>query len=347
MSAPVIITGGSGFVGGAVLDRLVAAGRPVRALARSDESAAALAAAGAEPVRGDILDPASLERAMAGAEVVYHAAGVNGFCFPDPAVLYRGNVDGTLNVVRAAAAAGVRRVVYTSSAATIGEEPGTLASEASPHRGHFLSHYERSKQRAEGVARSESARLGLELVSVNPASVQGPGRTRGTARILIDALNGRLRLVVNSRLSVVDVADCAAGHLLAEERGAPGERYLLSGATLTVREAVELLGRIAGTRERPQRLPPPVAMAMAAAAEGVARVRGRRPSVCREMVRTILHGHRYDGSRAARELGLAYTPIEESLRRTAEWYVEQGLVTRPLPGLAGPPAPRGSTTTPP
>ena len=182
---------------------------------------------------------------------------------------------------------------------------------------------------------------------MNPASVQGPGRTRGTARILIDALNGRLRLVVDSRLSVVDVADCAAGHLLAEERGAPGERYLLSGATLTVREAVELLGRIAGTTERPQRLPPPVAMAMAAAAEGVARVRGRRPSVCREMVRTILHGHRYDGSRAARELGLAYTPIEESLRRTAEWYVEQGLVTRPLPGLAGPPAPRGSTTTPP
>ena len=157
MSTPVIITGGSGFVGGAVLDRLVAAARPVRALARSDESAAALGAAGAEPVRGDILDPASLERAMAGAEVVYHAAGANGFCFPDPAVLYRGNVDGTLNVVRAAAAAGIRRVVYTSSAATIGEEPGTLASEASPHRGHFLSHYERSKQRAEGVALSESA----------------------------------------------------------------------------------------------------------------------------------------------------------------------------------------------
>jgi dihydroflavonol-4-reductase len=154
-------------------------------------------------------------------------------------------------------------------------------------------------------------------------------------------------MVVDSRLSVVDVADCAAGHQLAEERGAPGERYLLSGATLTVGEAVELLGRIAGTQERPRRLPPPAAMAMAAAVEGVARMRRRRPPVCREMVRTILHGHRYDGSRAARELGLAYTPIEESLRRTAEWYVAQGLVTRPLPGLAGPPAPRGSTTTPP
>ncbi|HEX2503867.1 MAG TPA: NAD-dependent epimerase/dehydratase family protein, partial [Miltoncostaeaceae bacterium] len=110
MSAPVLVTGGSGFVGRAVLDRLVAAGRPVRALARSEESAAALAAAGAEPVRGDILDPPSLQRALEGAEVVYHVAGVNGFCFPDPAVLYRGNVDGTRNLVRAAAAAGARRV---------------------------------------------------------------------------------------------------------------------------------------------------------------------------------------------------------------------------------------------
>ena len=333
MSGPVLVTGGNGFVGRAVLDRLVAAGRPVRALARSDASAATLAGAGAEPARGDILDPPSLERAMAGAEVVYHVAGVNGFCFPDPAVLYRGNVDGTGNVVRAAAAAGVRRIVHTSSAATIGEEAGTLATEHSPHRGRFLSHYERSKLEAERLAMAEAARLGVELVSVNPASVQGPGRTHGTAKILIDALNGRLRLVVDSRLSVIDVADCVEGHLLAEERGAAGERYLLSGATLTVREAVALLGRIAGREERPRRLPPPVAMAMAAAVEGLARARRRRPPVCREMVRTILHGHRYDGSRATRELGLAYTPIEDSLRRAAEWYVEQGLVTRPLPGL--------------
>lgn len=332
--APVLVTGGTGFVGRAVLDRLVASGRPVRAVARSDASAEALVAAGAEPVRGDLLDPDSLPAALAGAEVVYHVAGVNGFCFPDPSVLYRGNIDGTRNLVRAAGRAGVRRVVYTSSAATIGEEAGSVGAEGSPHRGRFLSHYERSKHDAERCARSESARLGLELVSVNPASVQGPGRTRGTAKILIDALNGRLRMVVDSRLSVLDVADCAAGHLLAEEHGVPGERYLLSGATLTVGEAVALLGRISGRPERPRRLPGPVAMALAAGVEGAARARGRRPPVCREMVRTILHGHHYDGSRAARELGLAYTPIEESLRRAAEWYVAQGLVTRPLPGLA-------------
>ena len=334
MSGTVLITGGSGFVGRAVLERLVARGREVRALTRSEESAAALAAAGADPVRGDLADPGSLERAMEGCAVVYHVAGLNGFCLPDPSALWTANVEGTRAVVRAAGAAGVRRVVYTSSAATIGEARGTVATEASPHRGGFLSHYERSKFDAERVALSTAAEAGVELVCVNPASVQGPGRTRGTAKILIDALNGRLRLVVDSRMSLVDVADCAEGHVLAEERGRPGERYLLSGWTLTVSEAIALLGRISGHEEHPRRLPPPVAMAMATGVELVARARRRRPPVCREMVRTMLHGHAYDGSRATRELGLAYTPVEEALRRTVAWYVESGLVTRPLSGVA-------------
>jgi dihydroflavonol-4-reductase len=333
VSGTVFITGGSGFVGRAVLDRLVAGGRTVRALARSDASAAELAAAGADPVRGDLADRASLERAMAGCAVVYHVAGLNGFCLPDPSALAVANVAGTRAVVRAAGAAGVRRIVHTSSAATIGESRGAVATESSPHRGTFLSHYERSKFEAERVAFTTAAEVGVELVSVNPASVQGPGRTRGTAKILIDALNGRLKLIVDSRMSIVDVGDCAEGHLLAEERGVAGERYLLSGITLTVAEAVSLLGRISGRDERPRRLPPPVAMAMATGAELLGRARGRRPPVCREMVRTILHGHAYDGSRATRELGLVYTPIEESLRRTVEWYVAEGLVTRPLPGV--------------
>lgn len=336
MSGGVLITGGSGFVGRAVLDRLIARGRTVRALTRSDASAAALASAGADPVRGDLGDPASLERAMAGCEVVYHVAGLNGFCLPDPGALTVANVEGTRAAVRAAGAVGVRRVVYTSSAATLGEARGAIGSESSPHRGSFLSHYERSKYEAERVAFATAAEVGVELVSVNPSSVQGPGRTRGTAKILIDALNGRLKLIVNSRMSIVDVGDCAEGHLLAEERGAPGERYVLSGVTLTVAEAVALLGRISGRDEHPQRLPAPVAVAMATGAELLGRARGRRPSICREMIRTILHGHAYDGSRATRELGLVYAPIEESLRRTVEWYVAEGLVTRPLPGVRAP-----------
>ena len=325
MSGPVLVTGGSGFVGGAVLARLLGRGREVRALTRSVQFAGELSRAGAQPVRGDLLDPPSLARAMEGCEVVYHLAGLNGFCLPDPRELTRVNVEGTRRVVSAAADAGVRRVVYTSSAATIGEPAGTVATEATRHRGSFLSAYERSKYEAERVAFATAAARGIALVSVNPSSVQGPGRVRGTARILIDALNGRLRTVVDSRMSLVDVADCAEGHLLAEERGEPGQRYILSGVTLTVTEALALLGRITGTEARPRTLPPPVAMAAAAGVELVSRVRRRRPPVCREMVRTILHGHAYDGSRATRELGLVYTPLEESLRRTVEWYVSEGL----------------------
>lgn len=325
----ILITGGSGFVGRAILERLVAAGRDVRALTRSDASAEALAAAGTTPVRGDIMDTASLAPAMAGCDVVYHVAGLNGFCLPDPHELTRINVWGTRAVVSAAGTAGVRRVVLTSSAATIGEEKGTIGTEHSPHRGSFLSAYERSKFEAEREAFAAAARAGVELVSVNPASVQGPGRVKGTARILIDALNGRLNMVVDSRLSLVDVDDCAEGHLLAEARGVSGERYLLCGVTLSLTEALEILGRISGRPQDPRRLPPAVAMTMATGVGAVGRLRHRRAPVCREMVRTLLHGHAYDGSRATRELGLAYTPIEESLRRTIDWYVAEGIVSLP------------------
>jgi dihydroflavonol-4-reductase len=331
--ASTFITGGTGFLGRAIIEQLVAADRPVRALARSDAAAEALAALGAEPVPGDVLDRASLEAGVAGCEVAYHVAGANAFCLPDPSPLYEVNVTGSHNVVLAAAAAGVRRLVYTSSAATLGEERGAVGSEESVHRGWFLSDYERSKYEAERALLDAAGETGLEVVCVNPSSVQGPGRTGGTARLLLGYLNGRLRSAVDTRLSVVDIADCTRGHLLAEERGAPGERYVLCGASLTVREGLELLGRVTGLDEQPRFLPPRLALLLASGVETVGRVRRRKPSVCREMVRTLLHGHTYNGSKAARELELVYTPLEETLRRTVAWYVEEGLVRRPLPAF--------------
>ena len=328
----VFLTGGTGFVGEAVLARLTADGRTVRALTRSDAGAKRLAAAGAQPVHGDILDPASLSAAMQACDVVYHVAGLNGFCLPDPSELVRMNVTGTVNVVRAAGVAGVRRVVYTSSAATIGEADGTIGREDSPHRGSFLSHYEHSKWQAEREAFSAAASAGVELVSVNPASVQGPGRTRGTAKLLLGYLNGTLKTVIDSRMSIVDIADCAEAHLRAETAGVTGERYLISGATLTVREAIAVMGGIAGIEGVPRILPAPVAMATATVIGAIGRVRRRRAPFCREMMRTLLHGHAYDGTRATRELGLSYAPIEETLLRTLAWYQQNGFITRPLPG---------------
>ena len=163
-------------------------------------------------------------------------------------------------------------------------------------------------------------------MSVNPASVQGPGRATGTARLLLDYLNGRLKVVVDSTISLIDIADCTEGHVRAEARGKPGERYVLSGATISVRDGIRLLERLTGVERKVRSLPPAFALAAATAVETGARLRRRNPPICRELVRTALHGHAYDGSRAARELGLGYTPVEETLRRTIDWFRAEGLV---------------------
>lgn len=322
----VLVTGGSGFVGGALLEHLVAEGREVRALARSDASAALLAAKGASPARGDVLDPGSLEAAVRGCDTVFHVAGVNAMCLRDPRTMIRANVDGAANVVRAAVTANVARVVVTSTAAAIGERRGTIGREDSPHRGAYLSSYERSKADGERIALTLGRELGIEVVCVNPSSVQGPGRTGGSAQLLLRLVNGRLPALVDTTISLVDVADCTRGHVLARARGEPGERYVLNGATLSARDAVELLRRLWGRPRRVRWVPASVARAGGAAAELAGRVLGRDVPVCREAVRTLLHGHRYDGSRAERELGLRYTPLETTLERTLSWYASRGLV---------------------
>ena len=326
MPETAFVTGGTGFVGGAIVERLVSAGRTVKALARSGDGAHTLRALGAEPVHGDVLDPRTLVDAMRGCGVLYHAAGVNAFCLGDTSPLFEVNVRGSVNAVHAAADAGVRRIVYTSSAATLGEERGTEGSEGSPHRGWFLSSYERSKFEAERAVMIAAHARGIEVVSVNPASVQGPGRVTGTARLLLDYLNGRLKVVVDSTISLIDVADCTEGHVRAETCGKPGERYVLSGATISIRDGIRLLERLTGIERKVRSLPPGLALAAALAVETSARFRRRSPPVCRELVRTALHGHAYDGSRAARELGLRYTPVEETVRRTIDWFRGQGLV---------------------
>jgi dihydroflavonol-4-reductase len=323
------LTGGSGLIGGALAARLGERGDEVVAMARSDEAERKLAAGGARVVRGDVLDEDSMAAGMAGCEVAYHVAGINTMCPTDPNELFHVNVRGAEAAVRAAARAGVPRVVLTSSAASLGEASGTVGSEASPHRGSYLSFYERSKHEGERAAFAAADRAGVELVSVNPSSVQGPGRAGGTGRILIAYLNGRLPAFMDTQISLVDIADCVEGHLLGAERGVPGERYVLSGATLSSREALELVTEVSGIRRNVRFLPRRVAAAAGALVEAAFRLRGRQPPVCREMVRTLAHGHRYDGSRAERELGLRYTPVAETFRRTIEWAKREGLVRQP------------------
>jgi dihydroflavonol-4-reductase len=242
----------------------------------------------------------------------------------------RVNVTGSANVAQAAAMAGLRRLVYTSSAVTLGEPEGTVGSEESRHRGRYLSAYERSKYDAEQTVLGLTTVVPLEIVSLNPSSVQGPGRTSGTGQLLVAYLQGKLKYWVDTTVSLVDIDDCAEGHLLAEVKGKAGQRYVLNAASVRSAGLLEVMARIAPSIPPPRLVPSAVAWTAAGVAELSARVRGRTPLVCRESLRTLLHGHRYDGSKAERELGLEYRSVEETLRRTAAWMVAEGLVP-PLP----------------
>jgi dihydroflavonol-4-reductase len=326
------LTGGSGFVGGAVLRRLVAEGREVRALARSDAAAAAVSVLGARPVRGDLRDRAALAAGMRGCDAVFHVAGLNRTCVRHRSELIAANVDAPAAVVRAAADAGVPRVIHTSSAATLGELAGTIATEDAPHRGHFLSEYERSKFLGERAVRDAGRELGVDVICVNPSSVQGPGRTSGTARILLRVAGSERTVLVRTWVSVIDVDDCAEGHALAERHGAPGERYVLSGASLRLEDVVDLVRARTGRPRHIVWIPRALVRGATPLAALAARAsRAADPPVCRALLRTLLHGHRYDGSRATRELGLRYRPIERTLERTLAWYEAQGILRIDIP----------------
>jgi dihydroflavonol-4-reductase len=320
----VAVTGGSGVVGSAVIRHLVAAGHEVRALARSARSSAKLSDQGAAVIHGDVLDGDSVARLVKGAERVFHVAGVNELCPRNPSEMWRVNVDAAMGVVEESARADVTRLIHTSSAVTLGAERGMIGSETSKHRGHFLSEYERSKTVAERLVLDFGR--SIQVVSVNPSSVQGPGRSTGTGALLLAVARGNLPLLVDADISLVDIDDCARGHLLAADHGNPGERYVLSGASLTVRDAIRMLRRHMPTTRSPWFISPSVLRAVGPLTDLAFRAVGKQSPLCAESARVLLHGHRYDGSRATRDLGLDYTQVEKTFARTVEWFLAAGLI---------------------
>lgn len=320
----VLVTGGTGVVGPPVIRALVSSGYEVRGLARSDMAAREIEKIGAEAFPGDIEDSASLGDAVDGAEIVFHIAGVNELCSRDPQRMYRVNVLGTRNVVDAAKQARVRRLVLTSSAATLGEPKGTVGHEGSPHRGRFLSKYERTKFEAERLAFSNSE--GVEVISVNPSSVQGAGRSTGSAAVVIDVASGRRSMLPATRFGIVDIEDCAAGHLLAAQVGQPGQRYVLNGANLTSEDAISLLSAALGRELNVRTLGAGLVRGVGAVMTLVSRFGGQDPLVCGEMIRVMSHGHAYDGSRATRDLGLEYRAVAETIRRLVAWAKAEGIL---------------------
>lgn len=306
------LTGGSGIVGASVLGHLVEAGHDVRALARSTRSGAKIAALGAEPVPGDLLDPSALTSLVEGCELVFHVAGVNELCSRNPDDMWRVNVEGTRLVVSACMSAGVIRLVHTSSAVTVnaGED--------------FISNYQRSKVEAERLLFREAR--GVEVVSVNPASVQGPGRATGTGKLMLAAARGKLPFLLDTTFSLVDIDDCARGHLLAADHGVDGQSYVLSGSTVSIQQAVALIAEVTGQDVNARLIPTSLAFAAAAIIEFACGIVGANPPVCREAIRVASKPHIYDGSKATSELGLNYTALEETIRRTVEWFRREGLL---------------------
>ena len=325
--ARIFVTGASGFIGGAVATRLHERGEDVVGLARSDESAAKIGARGLRVARGDVLDEDSLVRRhgrlrarlpLRGAQLALPAG-------PGPAARGQRAQPGDRGAGGGAGRRAPRRL-HVVGRRRWGSPHGTIGDEHSVHRGSYLSVYDRSKHLGEQAAFAAAHRTGVEVVAICPSSVQGPGRASGNGKLILDYVNGKLPAFVDTYVSVVDIADCTEAHLLAAERGRAGARYVLNGATITSAEALELITSVSGVRHRVRIVPPPVARSAAALLEAAYKVRGRVPSLCRARIRTWLHGHRYDGSLATRELGLVYTPVEETFRRTIAWAEGEGLI---------------------
>ncbi|MFI5181785.1 MAG: hopanoid-associated sugar epimerase [Thermoanaerobaculia bacterium] len=324
-----LVTGGTGFVGTHVVRALLAAGRPVRCLVRPSSRRTNLEGLAVEIVEGNLSDPPSLGRAMRSVSTLYHVAADYRLDAPRPSELYESNVRGTENVLGAAGQAGVSRVVYTSSVGALGlKADGSPADETTPvSRDQVVGHYKKSKFEAERVAESWAAR-GLPVVIVNPSTPVGERDVKPTptGQIIVDFLNRRLPAYVDTGLNLVDVRDVAAGHLLAAERGRPGEKYILGSRNMTLQEILEVLSRITGLPAPRVRLPHAIPLAFAAVDTFISRALGKAPRVSLESVRMSMHKMYFDSSRAVRELALPQSPVEDALSRAVDWFRANGYV---------------------
>ena len=326
-----LVTGATGFVGAAVVRALLAQGWQVRALVRGGSDRRNIAMLAVEQAVGDLTDTSSLERALQGCDAAFHVAADYRLWAPQPEALYRTNVDGTGNLLDAARRAGVRRIVYTSSVATVGlpadGRPGTEDTPVS--LADMIGHYKRSKFLAEQRTR-EAAERGVPVVIVNPSTPIGPGDVKPTptGQIVLDAARGRTPAYVDTGLNIVHVDDVAAGHLLAFHRGRIGERYILGGEDMTLRHILTLIAGLAGRRPPRIRLPHGAVLPIAHVAELYARLTGRPTRVTVEGVRMARKRMFFSSDKAVRELGYRWRPPAEAFEDALRWFREQGYLER-------------------
>jgi len=322
------VTGATGFLGSHVARALESAGSDLRLLVRANSDTRNVEGLRADRVVGDLCDPQSIERAMAGCDAVFHVAADYRLWIPDPAPMYRANVEGTQAILNAARKHGIKRVVYTSSVATMGfKSDGSLADEDSPVAlSDMIGHYKRSKFMAEQVALDAR---GVEVVLVNPTTTIGERDVKPTptGRIVLDFLKKKFPAYVDTGLNLVDATECAHGHLMAYEKGRSGQRYILGGENLTLKQILDKLAAITGLPSPTIRVPYFVALATGVVDELVTgRVMGKEPRATIDAVRMGRKKMFVTSAKAERELGWKIVPVDGALRRAAEWFRDNGYV---------------------
>jgi len=322
-----LVTGATGFVGAAVARALLAAGQRVRVLVRPQSNRLNLTGLDVEPAEGSLEDAASLAAAVVGCRYLFHVAADYRLWVPDAAAMFRANVDGTRELMLAALAAGVERIVHTSSVATVGLVSQGIADEGTPSAGtDMIGPYKRSKFAAEAAVRELVAQRGLPAVIVNPSTPVGPGDVKPTptGRIIVEAATGRMPGYVDTGLNLVHVDDVAAGQLLAAERGRIGERYILGGENLTLAEILAQVARAVGRRPPALKIPYAVVLPLAAGAEMMARVTGREPFITLDGARMSRKKMYFSSARAVRELGYAPRPARQAIADAVAWFEANG-----------------------
>ncbi len=325
----LFLTGATGFVGSRIAHTAAAQGADLRLLVRTSSNLAAIAdLPQAELITGDLRTPEPLINALRGCDALLHIAADYRLWVPDPAEMYKSNVDGTRDLLRLAREAGIPRVVYTSSVATMGfKRDGTIVDEQTPvAEADMIGHYKRSKWLAEQVA-LEAARAGQHVILLNPTTPIGPAdrRPTPTGRIVVDFLKGNFPAYVDTGLNLVDVDEVARAHLIALNRGIPGERYILGGENLTLKQILDKMSAISGLPSPSFKVPHAVALAYAFFDETInGKLRGKEPRATVEAVQMGRKMMWASSAKAERDLGFRVLPVYRALRSAMEWFVTNG-----------------------
>jgi len=328
-----LLTGATGFIGAAVLRSLIEAGHRVRALVRPNSARRNLSGIDCEIVIGDLMEPESLRRAVRGCEALFHVAADYRLWVRDREEMNRVNIQGTVDLIQAAAAAGVSRIVYTSSVATLRLRDDGLAAdeESQAELCDIIGAYKQSKFLAEREVRRLVADARTAVVIVKPTAPFGPGDVKPTptGRVVIEAASGRMPAYVNTGLNVVHVDDVGAGHLLAYRKGIPGETYILGGENRTLQWILETVAELTGQRPPRIRLPHWLVTPVAYVSEGLTRMKGSgEPRITLDGVRMARKLMYFSSEKARRELGYSPRPAIEALRDAIEWFYKEGYLVR-------------------